>query len=195
MSWTTYKGLEVPSSSSGDAGIYLTSNFEALADRSVYASSSDPTTSNDSTQGFAAGSLWQNTTTLQVWQCVSASVCAAVWQRGLFAGPPVLQSISYASTITPDGSNPRSLANVGTLTGNLTIAAPSGTAADGNELGFRFVQDGTGGRTISWNSAFAFGTDITTGLIPTAANAKWEMKFVYNSTASKWRALALARGF
>jgi hypothetical protein len=33
MSWTTYGGLQVPSSSSGDAGTNLTSNFETLANR------------------------------------------------------------------------------------------------------------------------------------------------------------------
>jgi hypothetical protein len=33
MSWTSYKGLTVPDVSNGDAGQFLTANFEALADR------------------------------------------------------------------------------------------------------------------------------------------------------------------
>jgi hypothetical protein len=35
MAWTTYKGLEVPDSTSGDAGTNLSDNFKALADRTA----------------------------------------------------------------------------------------------------------------------------------------------------------------
>ena len=103
-------------------------------------------------------------------------------------------TIAYASSITPDVDSTY-IANVGTLTGDMTVNAPTGTPADGQILKFRFAQDGAGSRVITWNAAFAFGTDITTALIPTAASSKWEMLFQWNATDSKWRCIAIIRGF
>lgn len=39
----------------------------------------DPTTSNDSTQGYLEGSFWFNTTTKVMWTCVDSTSSAAVW--------------------------------------------------------------------------------------------------------------------
>ena len=41
---------------------------------------SDPTSANDSSQGYAVGSEWVNKTLGTVWFCVSAAVGAAVWK-------------------------------------------------------------------------------------------------------------------
>lgn len=45
----------------------------------TYTGTSDPTTTNDSTQGFAAGSLGVNTGTGRAFVCRNASAAAAVW--------------------------------------------------------------------------------------------------------------------
>lgn len=108
-------------------------------------------------------------------------------------GGPVV-AIPYAASITPNADTTR-VAVVGTLTGNITINNPSGAPADGRTLRFRFVQDATGGRTITWGTQFAFGTDVTAALIPATASAKWEMMFSWDAATSKWRALSIARGF
>lgn len=55
-------------SSSGGGGVPNTLN-----------SASDPTTINDSTQGYQVGSLWQNSATGRVWVARSVAVGAAVW--------------------------------------------------------------------------------------------------------------------
>ncbi len=106
---------------------------------------------------------------------------------------PRVASISYAASITPD-SDAAEVVNVGTLTGAITINAPTGTPTDGQLLTLRFVQDATG-RAITWNAAFAFGTDITSALLPTTANAKFEVGCRWNAADSKWRVVALVRGF
>lgn len=106
----------------------------------------------------------------------------------------VAVAYAYAATVTID-STTTDIANIGTLTGNITIANPTGTPTDGQALKIRFQQDATGGRTITWGSQFAFGTDVTTALIPTAASSKWIMGFLWNAVDSKWRCLAIARGF
>lgn len=103
-------------------------------------------------------------------------------------------TVAYASSITPDISA-YSIFNVGTLTGNITINAPTGTPTDNTKLLFRFVQDGTGGRTYTWNSVFAFGTDVVAADLPTTANAKFEVFFRYNTVDSKYRCVGLTRGF
>ncbi len=108
----------------------------------------------------------------------------------------VVTSVAYASTITPAVGTTGALVtyNIAALTGALTVNAPTGTPLDGQTLKFRFVQDGTG-RVITWNAAFAFGTDITAAMIPTTASAKFEVAFQWNATDSKWRAIGLIRGF
>jgi hypothetical protein len=41
--------------------------------------STDPSSGNDSTQGYQVGSLWQNSTTGRIWMARGVSVAAAVW--------------------------------------------------------------------------------------------------------------------
>ena len=84
---------------------------------------------------------------------------------------------------------------VGTLTSNVALIYIDGTPTDGQVLRLSFTQDATGGRTINWPAGVAFGTDYTAGMIPTAANAKWQMTLIYNSAYSKWRVTGMARGF
>lgn len=48
----------------------------------------DPTVSNDSTQGYQIGSLWQNATTGRIWMARSVSVGAAVWTLLEFSDHP-----------------------------------------------------------------------------------------------------------
>jgi len=103
-------------------------------------------------------------------------------------------TVAYASSITPDISA-YSIFNVGTLTGNIIINAPTGTPTDNTKLLFRFVQNGTGGWTYTWNSVFAFGTDVVAADLPTTANAKFEVFFRYNTVDSKYRCVGLTRGF
>jgi hypothetical protein len=63
-----------------------------------------------------------------------------------------VEQVTYAATITPncrDGSYKK----IGLLTGATTIALPL-YPTDGDRLTFQFQQDGTGGRAITWNSAY-----------------------------------------
>lgn len=83
------------------------------------------------------------------------------------------QLIAYASTITPNLANGDYI-KVGQLTGNITINAPT-NAQDGDEVQFYFQQDGTGSRTITWNSVFVGG--------PTAGGPAFQRRavsFVYD---------------
>lgn len=63
--------------------------------------------------------------------------------------------IAFAASITPGASvNGQEHIEVAALTGNITINAPSGNVPRGKELVFRFLQDATGLRTVTWNAVF-----------------------------------------
>lgn len=70
------------------------------------------------------------------------------------------------------------------LTGNVTVNFLN--AKDGQPVDVAFVQDATGGRTLSWNSNIRF-PNATTPTVATAANG-WALIFtgVYNSNYAQW---------
>ncbi len=85
------------------------------------------------------------------------------------------QNIAYAATITPDPYAGGKVI-VGTLTGNITVNAPS-NAHIGCRLSFKFTQDATGGRTITLNSTFKKSWTPTT-----TANKINTIEFEYDGT-------------
>jgi hypothetical protein len=57
-----------------------------------------------------------------------------------------------------------------TLAGNRTLSAPSGTTPiAGQFVSLLIIQDGTGGRTITWNAAYEFAADTAPTLTATAS--------------------------
>lgn len=86
------------------------------------------------------------------------------------------QSISYAASITIDFALGADVV-VGTLTGDLTMNAPTNPAA--GHLTVYLTQDATGGRVVTWNSAF-----ILSGQLPTTPGLTTAVEFGWNGT--KW---------
>jgi hypothetical protein len=92
-------------------------------------------------------------------------------------------SIASATSITPTGGSRENEHYVTTLAANLTINAPSGTAANGNNLMIRIQDNGTS-RTLTWNAIYeVVGTTLPTS---TTAGKKMYIGCIYNSTDSKW---------
>lgn len=79
-SWTTYKGMNIPDSTTGDAGGNLKGDLTTLADRAPNKSTSDPTTTDDLTKGYFLGSHWLNTTTQVMWVCTGIIPNNAQWR-------------------------------------------------------------------------------------------------------------------
>ena len=67
-----------------------------------------------------------------------------------------------------------------TLGGNRTLAAPTNLVA-GAFYALEIVQDGTGSRTITWNSVFKFSNGVAP-VLSTAANARDYVVFRSNGT-------------
>lgn len=104
---------------------------------------------------------------------------------------PVLVT-AYAATIVPDISLYGTY-EIGALTGNIAISNPTGTPVDGQTLSIRLTQDGTGGRTITWDTQFQFGTTFASAAITTLLNQSFHVGFEWVASASKWRCLSIVR--
>ena len=78
-----YKGLSVRDPAPyGEAGLAWQNNFKALADRigpCKFDATAPPTAGDDSSSGYATGSLWYDTTANRLYWCASAAAGAATW--------------------------------------------------------------------------------------------------------------------
>jgi len=71
-----------------------------------------------------------------------------------------------------------------TLGGNRTLSAPSGTTPiAGQFVSLLAIQDGTGGRTITWNAAYEFAADTAPTLTATASLGDL---FTFRYNGAKW---------
>ena len=73
---------------------------------------------------------------------------------------PARNVVAYAGTVAPD-ITAGTFIEIGALTGNIQVNAlggTTGTIINGMEVTFRFTQDGTGGRTVTWNGNYRFPT-------------------------------------
>jgi hypothetical protein len=101
-------------------------------------------------------------------------------------------TLTDAATIATDAS----LANHFrvTLGGNRTLGNPT-NAYDGARVVYEVIQDGTGNRTLAFDTNFAFGSDISSITLSTGANLRDFITVVYNSTATKWYVVAFVKGY
>jgi len=86
--------------------------------------------------------------------------------------------LTFAPTLTPNARG--SQRRIVTLTGNLVMNAPI-NLKNGDTILFKMLNDGTGGYTITWNSAYKF----TGGTAPTMTTtaSKYDMySFIYDGT-------------
>lgn len=107
----------------------------------------------------------------------------------LFPAPVTLSDGSTISTDASQGTHFRV-----TLGGNRTLANPTG-AVDGQRITWEIIQDGTGSRTLSYDTKFTFGTDVTSPTLSTTAGKRDFIGAIYNSTTDKFYVVAFARGF
>lgn len=101
-------------------------------------------------------------------------------------------AVSYAATLTLDCSTADTF-NVGALTGNITLSFSG--AVDGQKILVRLTQDATGGRTVAFGSMVAFGSDIPSITLSTAASKLDVIGLVYSSATSKYNVVSYAKGY
>lgn len=81
-----------------------------------------------------------------------------------------------------------------TLGGNRTLDNPT-NMQDGFQYVWEFIQDGTGSRTITLGSKFAFGTDITALVLTTTASKRDFVTGIYNTSADKLYIVGVSKGY
>jgi len=94
-------------------------------------------------------------------------------------GRPV-QQISYTASLSVNAAAGE-IVQVGALTGALAVAAPTNPIA-GQQLEFHFLQDGTGGRAVTWNAVFIRTSWSDAGNV---ANSRSSIRFTCND-GSNW---------
>lgn len=107
--------------------------------------------------------------------------------------PPVV--LADAATIATDAATGNHFRV--TLGGNRTLGAPT-NPVDGQKALWELIQDGTGSRTLALDTGaggFAFGTDITSITLSTAASKRDFLGAVYSAALTRWLVLAFAKGF
>ena len=118
----------------------------------------DPTTSNDSSQGYAVGSRWVNTTTREEYVCGSASVGAAVWKNTTATSGGGSTALSGLTDVQLSSI---AKGNVFTYNGTKWVNLPTGT--NGQAL----ITDSTQATGLKWsditNSSIAFYAYDPTG--------------------------------
>lgn len=113
---------------------------------------------------------------------------------------PLSMAILFPAPVTlSDGATISTDASLGThfrvtLAGNRTLANPTG-ATDGQRITWEIIQDGTGSRTLSYDTKFTFGTDVTSPTLSTTAGKRDFIGTVYNASADKFYVVAFARGY
>jgi len=111
--------------------------------------------------------------------------------KGLVTGAtakevPGVQTVTSASTVTPNADTD-DVVCIQAQAVALTLAAPSGTASDGEKLVIRIKDNGTT-RTINWNGVYV----AAGAALPAATTAgKWHhVGFIYNTNAAAWLCVA-----
>lgn len=97
--------------------------------------------------------------------------------------------ITFASTITPDAAEGNAFRV--TLTANIILAAPINPIS-GQILTIRFLQDGTGGWTLSFSGAI-FGNTNDDLLLSTDASKHDILTLFYNAQDSRWHVISLKK--
>lgn len=105
---------------------------------------------------------------------------------------PKVTALTDAATIATDAS----LGNQFTVTlgGNRTLGNPT-NPTHGQLILYAIRQDGTGSRTLAYDTKFRFGTDVISPTLTTTAAKTDYIGFRYNSADDKWDCLAVAKGY
>mgnify|MGYP000853883069 CR=1 FL=1 len=81
-----------------------------------------------------------------------------------------------------------------TLAGNRTLGNPTG-AVNGQRLTFRIRQDGSGNRTLAFDTKFRFGSDLTSITLSTGINKTDYIGVIYHSDDDKFDIVAFMKGY
>ena len=120
--------------------------------------------------GVGAGDVWSQNGTLRIGSATAN-----------------IQTVATVTVLTPNADTTK-MEIVSALSNTLTIATPTGTPTEGQELTFRFKDNGTA-RLVVWDA----GYEDYTGSLPntTIANKTVYIGCKYNAVDTKWDVVAI----
>jgi len=112
--------------------------------------------------------------------------------NGSLTCSPVALSYTSATNIATDAS----LGNHFRLdaTNTLFLANPT-NPTDGQRIVWEIIQDGTGSHTMTTDSQFTYGTDITGLTLTTIPSKRDFITAIYNSTTTSWYVVGFIKGY
>lgn len=108
------------------------------------------------------------------------------------SGNQAFQTLTDAATIATDCST--GLNFKVTLGGNRTLGNPT-NAVDGQRYVWMLIQDATGSRTLTLDTKFSLGSDISSILLTTTASKRDFITTLYSSSDDKFYIIGFIRGF
>ena len=133
---------------------YLPAVHGGIGGKNNLVATSNPTTTNDAGEGYAPGSMWENTTTGRVYICVGNTTNAAVWRE--------LVQVQTSNKIIPEVTNTVDLGDPATRFQDIWLSG--GISAFGNaSIGGTLNVTGTSTLANVTASAGAFTTVTTSG--------------------------------
>jgi hypothetical protein len=100
-------------------------------------------------------------------------------------------TLTYTSSVTPASSS--KITYRMSMTGNLTINAPSG-ASDGDQVEFWLTASGAA-RTVTFSFAKIPSSSTLTSPVTIAAGTQGELMFRYDATLGGWKAARFVNGY
>jgi hypothetical protein len=119
-----------------------------------------------------------------------AAMAATTVESGAIA--PAVVVLTDAATISVDASQGNDFRV--TIAGNRTLGSPA-NPSDGQKIVFHVTQGTGGGFTLSYGTAYEFGTGLPQPTLSTTAGDTDLLAFVYNATLGKWLLAAYVIGF
>jgi hypothetical protein len=106
---------------------------------------------------------------------------------------PLVTTLTDAPSVSPD------LIAAGhfrwTLGGNRTLANPTNALVDGQRWMLEVIQDGVGGRTLGYGSAYDFGTSIGLPSLSSAPGKRDFLGFVFNISTGVHYCVGFVAGY
>tara|TARA_R110002074_G_scaffold205140_2_gene373477 strand:+ start:59 stop:748 length:690 start_codon:yes stop_codon:yes gene_type:complete len=161
-------------------GLYIRNNVAADVGGDIFIQAKSGETSASFTHDGAVTLMHDNVTKFAT-TATGISVTGNVTYSG--GSLTAEGTLTDGSTISWDVSTDP-IAKV-TLAGNRTMAAPSNPLGSGQYISLLIIQDGTGSRTLTWNSTFEFKDDTAPTLTTTATMSDL-FTFRYYAGSTKW---------
>ncbi len=146
-----------------------------------FTSNVNPTTSDDDTLGYSAGSLWYNNVDLTLWLCFDASTGTAAWNNiwGYASTPTLAVNTATGATYTADVTN--YFIKVDATSNNVTVELPPAASVFGRQYVIKRIDNS--GNTVTIDPD---GTETIDGATTYTLPAQYDSATIISDGTEWW---------